>query len=154
MGSLPSAQKNRRRCVVSISASTTKNTIMNVASKYTDRQSTIIPQTGIQKRETPPPQPVSANVKKNHNLHNLQNLRSPLNPCNLRLGDSVRINSPRESRQKYNGRIGVVCAVVWPRDIRRTIIYVKVCGMQPCFFNSELRFIAPELLEQGVQPCQ
>ena len=106
------------------------------------------------KTRNAPPQPVSANVKKNHNLHNLQNLRSPLNPCNLRLGDSVRINSPRESRQKYNGMIGLVCAVVWPLDINRTVIYVKVNGLQPCFFNSELRFIAPELLEQGVQPCQ
>lgn len=122
--------------------------IMNLATKDTPAQNTIVPQNAAQKVQSPPPKSVSAIVKKNHSLHNL---RDPRTPCNLRLGDPVRINSPRESRQKYNGMIGLVCAVVWPLDVNRTVIYVKVNGLQPCFFNSELRFIAPELLEQGVQ---
>lgn len=99
------------------------------------------------KGSNPPPPDVSAFVKKNHKLHN------SCIPCNLRLGDSVKINSSRESRTKYNGMIGKVCAVIWPRDIERTIIYVQVAKMQPCFFDSELQFVAPQPTTE-VQPCE
>ena len=94
-----------------------------------------------------PPPVVSASLTKGKDLKI---------PCDLRIGQQVQVYSLRENRVKYNGKIGEVCAVVWPQDVSRSIIYVKVAGMQPCFFYSELTAVAqpaPQAVEE-VQLCQ
>jgi hypothetical protein len=117
---------------------------MSLATKDTTRQHLAIPRAVVQKGQTPPPESVSAIVTKNH--------KSGKIPSSFRVGDRVIIFSLRENRHKYNRQIGQVCAVVWPNDATRSIIYVKVAGMQPCFLESEL-MVAPQA-EEGVQICQ
>ena len=122
--------------------------IKTLATKDTSAQDTIIPQNAIQKGQLPPPPNGSAKVKKKH--------KSTV-PSDFRVGSQVKILSSRENRIKYNGLIGEVCAVVWPGDRERSIIYVKVADRQPCFFHSELKKAvepAPQVEVEEVQICQ
>lgn len=139
---LPTNPKKHHSSVHS-AAVTTRNT-MTLAINDTSPQSTFIPPKVVQKTQSPPPVSVSAIVT---------NCKEEKVTCDLRVGSRVQIFSKRENRTKYNGMVGEVCAVVWPRDISRSIIYVKVAGMQPCFFYSELTAVAPQAAEE-VQSCQ
>lgn len=116
---------------------------MSLATKSTRRQSTNILSTEYQNRQNQGGGGVSAALTKGKDLKI---------PSNFRLGDHVVIFAIRDNRKKYNGKTGVVCAVVWPNDRERSIIYVKVAGMQPCFFESELQRV-PQTVEE-VQPCE
>ena len=122
--------------------------IMNLAIKSTLSQPTIITQNAAQKGQCPPPESVSAIVKKNY--------KSAM-PCDLYEGALVQVYSERENLAQHNGQIGTVAGVIYSRDRNRSIIYVEIPGItpQPTFWYSELKAVAaPQATKEGVQICQ
>ena len=100
------------------------------------------------KGSMPPPESVSAIVKKNY--------KSAM-PCDLYEGALVQVYSERENLAQHNGRIGTVAGVIYSRDRNRSIIYVEIPGItpQPTFWYSELKAVAaPQATKEGVQICQ
>lgn len=125
---------------------------MNLATKDTVRQrldtpdqGQIISQNAAQKGQCPPPESVSAIVKKNY--------KSAM-PCDLYEGALVQVYSERENLAQHNGQIGTVAGVIYSRDRNRSIIYVEIPGItpQPTFWYSELKAVtAPQATKEGVQ---
>lgn len=100
------------------------------------------------KGSMPPPESVSAIVKKNY--------KSAM-PCDLYEGALVQVYSERENLAQHNGQIGTVAGVIYSRDRNRSIIYVEIPGItpQPTFWYSELKAVAaPQATKEGVQICQ
>lgn len=127
-----------------------QKTTMNLAKKGTQKQSTPLPVLYPKKAQNAPPPSVSASLTKG---------KGTTIPCNIYPGESVKIQSERIDRQKYNGNIGTVLAVIYPGDRTRSIIYVAVNDRQPCFWYSEIVRVPkavqlPQPETEEVQPCE
>lgn len=90
---------------------------------------------------TPPPLTTVSDtgiVKKN---------KDSIIPCQMYRGQQVVIASDRPNRFHFNGKIGKIAAVIYPQNIDRTIIYVRLEDASPCFFAHE---VCPILNQKSV----
>lgn len=140
-GFTPTGQRKvAQQCIQHCWSNTTSNSDYELSNKRHKPTKHFCITEGSQKCSNPPPETVSAALAKG---------KDSKISSNFRVGDSVVIFSLRENRTKYNGEIGQVCAVIWPNDRERSIIYVKTGKMQPCFSESELKKApAPQAVEE------
>lgn len=111
---------------------------MNLAGIIPTEQRTSVPKKA---EKTPPPLTntgVTSDVTKYHNLESVRAFRP---------GQEVAIATKRHDRKHFDGRFGTVAAVIYPNDLTRSIVYVRVGKHSPCFYPHELTLVSKSVGE-------